>query len=190
MIRAFVALPLPEPLRQKLMLAQALLPLPRPAARPVVPANMHLTLAFAGEHPEPVVEDLHHALGDLRTPEFALQLRGIAMFGGRTPRSIHAGALRCAVLDRLQRKVLRAMEEVGIEVERRRFVPHVTLARLDWRRMADTDRARLLEAVAGHTGFAAGPAGVEAFALYRSRLGREGPHYEELARYALQPAAG
>ena len=188
MIRAFVALPLPDMLCQRLMLVQSLLPLPRPATRPVPPENLHLTLAFVGEHPGPVLEDLHHALDDLRAPAFDLTLRGLEAFGGRMPRSVHAGVTPCAALERLQRKVLRALETVGIVPERRRFTPHVTLARLDWRRLADPDRARLQQAVADHHGFRAGPARIEAFALFRSQLGREGAHYDELARYALSPA--
>ncbi|MGY6410374.1 MAG: RNA 2',3'-cyclic phosphodiesterase [Alkalilacustris sp.] len=188
MIRAFVALPLPELLCQRLMLVQALLHLPRPV-RAVPPQNLHLTLAFAGEQPTPVLEDLHHALEGLRAPGFDLALRGVEAFGGRAPRSVHAGVEPCPGLERLQRKVLRAMEEVGLAPERRRFTPHVTLARLDWRRVAEADRERFLQAIVAQDGFRAGPARIEAFALYRSHLGREGPHYDELARYGLETAS-
>ncbi len=188
MIRAFVALPLPVTLRQRLMLVQSLLHLPRPAVRPVPPENLHLTLAFVGEQPAPLVEDLHHALEALRAQAFDLTLRGVSAFGGRTPRSVHAGVEPSEPLARLQRKVLRAMDEVGLDPERRRFTPHVTLARLDWRRLDEADRTRLLRGIVDQDGFRAGPAEIAAFALYRSHLGREGPHYDELARYGLEGA--
>ena len=189
MIRAFLALPLPDPLRQRLMLVQSLLYLPRQGMRPVPPENLHLTLAFLGEQPGPVLEDLHHALESLRAPAFSLSLRGIEAFGGRAPRSVHAGVEPSEPLERLQRKVLRAVEIVGIAPERRRFTPHVTLARMDWRRLAEDDRGRFLQSVIAQDAFRAGPAPIEAFALYRSDLGREGPHYDELARYGLEGAA-
>ena len=186
MIRAFVALPLPETLCQRLMLVQSLLHLPRPAVRPVPPGNLHLTLAFAGEQPMPVLEDLHHALEALRAPAFEVTLRGLEAFGGRAPRSVHAGVEPCPALEHLQRKVLRALETVGIAPERRRFTPHVTLARLDWRQLPEADRGRFLQAVIAQDGFRAGPAAIEGFALFRSHLGRGGAHYDELARYGLE----
>ena len=188
MMRAFLALPLPEPLVQRLMLVQQMLPLPRPAARAVAPENLHLTLVFLGEQPEPVLVDLHHALERLSVPGFALRLRGIDGFGGQAPRSLHAGCAPCPGLEHLQRKLTNAARGAGIALERRRFVAHVTLARLNWRQLAPPEAERLSQAVAGAQDFSAGPAMIEAFALFRSHLGRSGAHYEELARYPLAPA--
>ena len=41
------------------------------------PENSHLTVAFLGEHPEPVIEDVHLALDKIRAPGFALTLSGV-----------------------------------------------------------------------------------------------------------------
>ena len=184
MIRAFVALPLPEPVRQKLNLLQYLLPLPRR----VPPGNLHLTLVFLGELPGPVLEDAHHALEGLRAPGFALRLRGVGSFGA-PPRLVFVGADPCPALDHLQRKVETAVRRAGVAPDRRRFNPHVTLARLDPRRPGTEDeRARLGAAIAGNADFSVGPFAVDGFALFRSHLGRSGAHYEELARYPLDPA--
>lgn len=185
MIRAFVALPLPEPVRQQLNLLQFLLPLPRR----VPPANLHLTLAFLGEVPTHFLEDAHHALDALRAPGFCLTLSGVGSFGGTAPRNIHAGLAPAPPLEHLQRKVETALRRTGLTLERRRFTPHVTLARLDPARLTPDDRLRLSQALAANAGFTAGPFPVEAFALYRSHLGREAPHYEELARYPLTAPA-
>ena len=181
MIRAFLALPLPEPVRQQLNLLSFLLPLPR--RLPV--ENLHLTLVFLGEQPRDVLEDLHHALEGLRLPPFALQLRGVESFGSGAPRSVHAGVAPSEPLAALQRKLETAARRAGVALERRRFAPHVTLARLDPARMAPGDLDRLRGAMVENAGFSAGPFTVEAFALYRSHLGRGAAHYEELARYPL-----
>ena len=180
MIRAFVALPLPDPLRQPLNLVQFLLPLPRRV--PV--ENLHLTLLFLAERPGPEIEDLHHELEALRVPGFDLTLRGVGSFGD-PPRSVHAGVPPNPPLDHLRKKVETAARRCGLDLPRRRFQPHVTLGRCDPARMTPADRARLQAAMADQATFTAGPAPVEAFALYRSWLGREGAHHEELARYPL-----
>ena len=180
MIRAFVALPLPEPLRQPLNLLQFLLPLPRR----VPPENLHLTLLFLGERPGPEIEDLHHALEGLRAPGFDLALRGVGSFGAPL-RSVHAGVAPTPPLDHLRKKVETAARMTGLDLPRRRFQPHITLGRCDPARMTPADRERLQAAMAANADFSAGPAAAESFALYRSWLGREGAHYEELARYPL-----
>ncbi len=178
MIRAFAAIALPEAVRFDLMLLQSGLPIPRP-----VPAeNLHLTLLFLGELPEPVVADIDLALGRLRPPAFDLTLRGLDLFGGARARSVHIGAAANPALAHLQAKVAAAARAAGVEIESRRFVPHVTLARL---RPGEADRQRLERAIAARGDYAAPPFRVEDFRLYRSRLGAERSTYEELARYPL-----
>ena len=182
MLRLFVALPLPDPIRQQLNLLQFLLPLPRR----VPPENLHLTLAFLGEIPTDLAEDAHHALEAIRAPAFALTLAGVGAFGEAQPRLVYAGVRPALELDHLHRKVDTALRRAGAAPERRRFHPHVTLGRFDPR---SVDRPRLAAAMVANDSFAAGPFTVESFALYRSQLGREGAHYEELARYPLTPTA-
>lgn len=179
MIRAFVAIPLPDEVRAQLAALSLMLPLPRRVA----PENMHLTLAFLGELPEPEVEEAHRAFEDIAAPRFMLALRGVGVFGGGRPRVVHAGTVPEPALDRLHAKVAGAMRRAGLEPEARRFVPHVTLARL---KPGEADPVRLEHALLDAAGFAAGPWEVEHFSLYRSQLGRAGPHYEELARYPLR----
>lgn len=87
MIRAFVAIALPQEVRIELQILGIGLGLPDP----VPPENLHLTLAFLGERPEPVLEDVHAGLAQLRAPAFDLALAGLDMFGGAKPRTVHAG---------------------------------------------------------------------------------------------------
>ncbi|MGY6635277.1 MAG: RNA 2',3'-cyclic phosphodiesterase [Alkalilacustris sp.] len=185
MIRAFLALVLPDALRQRLLLAQQMLQLPRDATRLVAPEELHLTLLFLGEQPRPLLEDLHLALEGVRAPGFDLELRGIGRFGAPLPRSVHACAPAQGGLLHLHRKLASCVRGNGIALERRRFVPHVTLARLDPRRIADPDRDRIDAIIAANADFAAGPAPITGFTLMRSYLGKGGSHHEELARYDL-----
>ncbi len=71
------------------------------------------------------------ALAGLRAPAFELQLAGVGTFekAGRVT-ALWVGVERTAALEHLQAKVETALQRAGLEPERRRFVPHVTLARL------------------------------------------------------------
>jgi len=178
MIRAFVAIALPEAVRFELMLVGLGLPAPRP----VPPENLHLTLLFLGELPEPTVADVDTALRVVRAPGFAVGFAGLGLFGGAKPRLVYAGVVASGPLGHLQAKVESAARGAGVDVPARRYVPHVTLARLPG---GGGERRRLEQAVAGRVGPVAPGFRAEDFRLYRSRLGAGSAVYEELARYPL-----
>lgn len=179
MIRAFAAVPLPEEVQERLGVLMQMLPLPRRLPE----ENLHLTLAFLGEVPEPVLEEVHYALEAVAAPRFTLSLRGVGTFGGDRPRAVYAGVVPEPALDRLQAKVATAARRAGAQVEARRFVPHVTLARL---RPGQVEPARLERALLDTAGFATEAFAVDSFVLYRSHLGHERAVYEELAHYPLR----
>jgi len=184
-IRAFVGIPLPEEAADALEAAQAGIP----AGRIVPYDNFHLTLAFLGEQPRPVLEDVHDALEAVRVPGFSLRVDGLGMFGGARPRVLFAELAVEPGLAQLHRKVLRAVREAGIELPRERFRPHVTLARFG-DGLRGEDAAEMQAFVARRIGVRAGPFAVERFVLYRSHLGRAGPTYEALSEYPLAGPAG
>ncbi|MDY6859967.1 MAG: RNA 2',3'-cyclic phosphodiesterase [Pseudomonadota bacterium] len=179
MIRAFVALSLPEPVLDALAALQQGMPAPR-----VVPVeNLHLTLAFLGEVDETALEEAHHAFQRIAAPGFDLRLSGLGMFGGARPRALYAGVVESAPLRHLQGKVETAARNAGIAIDARRFVPHVTLARLNAARL---DKPRMAHFMAGRMGFSSPAMTVTDFRLLRSHLGPSGASYDELARYPLQ----
>ncbi|HVH03185.1 MAG TPA: RNA 2',3'-cyclic phosphodiesterase [Amaricoccus sp.] len=178
MIRSFAAIALPEAVRFELTLVGHGLPVPKP----LPPENMHLTLVFLGELPEPVVADIDAAFASVRAPAFPLAFGGLGLFGGARPRVAYAAVDGGEPLRRLQAKLDTAARAAGMTEPARRYQPHVTLARLPERGL---DRTRLERAVAGRPGPVAPGFTVEDFRLYRSRLGAGGASYAELARYRL-----
>ncbi len=175
-IRSFIALPLPR--RQRAMLAALADRLD--LADPVPEENHHITLAFLGDVPPPMLAEVDLALSSILFPPFEVEIRGIDMFGSiESPRSLHAKVAPIPPLLHLQRKVVRAVEMVGLQLQHRRFVPHVTLARFG-RNPPPHD---LVARIAHEGDFALPPFTVRSFVLYRSELTRHGPFYEPLARY-------
>lgn len=184
MIRAFVGIRLPEDLVDSLVAAQAGLP----AGRPVPEENFHVTVAFLGEHPNPVVEDVHFALEVIRVPPFQLGLSGVGFFGGDRPRVLYAAVMPDPTLIRLRGKVLQAARDAGLDLPRERYSPHVTLARFNSGLTAE-EAGKMRDFSARRMGFRAGPVTIDEFVLFRSTLGRNGPSYDELAVYPLKGLA-
>jgi len=176
MIRAFLALPLPDELADRLVPVQAALRL----ARPVPVQQFHVTLAFLGDTREDLLDELNLALEGRRWPAPLLALDGLGSFEGAASRGVHARIRPDPVLERLQASVAQLVRGCGIALERRRFVPHVTLGR-----GAPEDPADLARTMAA-IGPVSGPAlPARWLTLYRSRLRPEGPLYDSLADYPL-----
>lgn len=180
MIRLFVGLELPQPLRERLAMMGGGLS----GARWVPPENYHITLRFIGEVPPHRAEEIDHALSGVSAGGFALTLSGIGTFskGGREI-TLWAGVERSPALEHLQTKVETALQRAGEQPERRRFSPHVTLARL-----SDTVvEAKLAAFVQANNLLRAGPFPVDHFTLFSSRLGREASVYTPEVEYQLRP---
>ena len=177
-MRLFVALDLPDGVRRHLALLAGR---GIPGARWVTPANYHLTLRFIGETPGYVAEEIDHALAGLKARSFALTLAGLGTFskGGRST-ALWVGVERNPSLDHLRGKIETALQRAGLEPERRRFAPHVTLARLD-----NVPDAKLGAFMQANNLFRADPVPVEHFTLFSSLLGNEQPVYVAEAEYAL-----
>ena len=177
-MRLFVGLDLPWELRERVsILAGAGIP----GARWVPPENYHVTLRFIGEAPRYLAEEIDHALAALKAPAFPLTLTGIGTFakGGRL-QSLWVGVERTAELDRLKNKVETALQRCGLDPERRRFQPHLTLARLD-----NAAEVKLAGFVQAHNLFRTEPVMVEHFTLFSSLLGKEQPVYTAEVEYGL-----
>jgi 2'-5' RNA ligase len=179
MIRLFVGLELPEPMRRRL----ALLSGGVPGARWISPENFHLTVRFIGEVDEGRFEDIDAALARVKAPAFELTLEGVATFEkANKPHTLWVGVRRNESLNALHAKVDRALIATELEPEGRKYSPHVTLARLKGQA-----RKRLGVFVAANALFRCGPEPIEAFVLFSSFLSRGGSIYHAEARYPLEP---
>lgn len=180
MIRLFVALPLPQPVKERLRMLQAGVP----GARWTPEENLHLTLRFIGEVDEPAFADIAEALAEVEAPGFTLQLAGVGQFGDRRrAHALWAGVRPSEGLALLRGRVESALARAGLARDERKFVPHVTIARL---KAAPLDRVGAF--LGAHGLFESPPFSVTGFALYSSQLAHSQAHYAAEADYSLAPA--
>ena len=178
-MRLFVAIDLPEPVREELTRISSGLP----GARWTRPEQLHLTLRFIGEVDGGLFADIREELAGISAEPFSLQLDGLGVFPPRgRPRVIWAGLRRSKALLRLRNQIESALARVGIARETRKFSPHITLARLK-----TTPSARVGRFLEHHGLLASQPFPVDRFFLYSSQLGRNGAIHCIEAEYLLAP---
>lgn len=175
MPRLFVALQLPGPLRQAVDDLQSGLR----SARWLQEDALHLTLAFIGEIDGSAQHRIEAALAGVTARRLRMELHGLGCFPPRgAPRVLWIGASPKAELVALSRAVRHALGRAGLVPERRRFMPHVTIARF----RHPPSPAELEGYLGAHSLFRTAPAGVASFHLYSSVLRTSG------ARYTIETA--
>ena len=102
-----------------------------PGARWIEPGDYHVTLRFLGDIESHVANDCLEALAGMRPrAPVTVTLEGVGAFGGDRPRALYAAVRPTAELTDLQAEQERLVRRAGVAPERRKFTPHVTLARL------------------------------------------------------------
>ena len=178
--RLFVALDLPEEARAALVTWQAKALAGREELRAVAPEALHVTLAFLGHRPPAEIEPIGVAVGGAVAGLEAARLGPLAVL------AVPRGRPRLFAVDlddedgragKINAAVSGALASGGFyEPERRRFWPHITVARVS----RGAGRPAPITIPPPADGFVASDV-----VLYRSHLGRGPARYEALARFTL-----
>jgi RNA 2',3'-cyclic 3'-phosphodiesterase len=108
-----------------------------PGARWIDTENYHITLRFIGDVDSHVADEIASALDRIRRPPFEISLNGVGQFGGKKPHALWAGVTPLTEMLLLQAEIERLCQRLHIAPDPRKFVPHVTLARLRSTPVAD-----------------------------------------------------
>jgi 2'-5' RNA ligase len=176
MHRLFVAIRLPATVRAQLLDLMGGVA----GARWLPDDQLHLTLRFIGEVDRHLARDVDAALSSVHHPRFSIALSGLGAFDRRgEPVTLWAGVTPHEPLRALHKKVDQALVRVGVEPDRRAYMPHITIARLP-------RGAGPVGALVERSGGVRSPDfGVDDFHLYESRLTPDGPLYSVVERYSL-----
>lgn len=144
----------------------------------VEPENIHLTVKFLGDIEDSQVDEVSRVIEGISFEPFTLMVEGVGVFPNlRRPVTVWAGITEgVGELAEVFANVNDGLANLGFEKDRRRFQPHLTLARV----RGGENRDRLVEELVNCEGYEFGVVRVERIALKKSVLTRSGPIYSTL----------
>jgi len=151
-----------------------------PGARWIDPENYHLTLRFIGDVDDVIAREIAYVLGRVKRTAFELRMEGLTSFGGRKPRAVVATASAAPALIEIQAEQERLMQRIGLEPEGRKYIPHVTLARL-----RESSSLQVADYLSARGLFRTASFSVSRFVLFSSRNSVGGGPYVVEAEYPL-----
>jgi len=143
----------------------------------VEPQNIHFTLHFLGEVNPSRIPELVEILEEVDMPSFDVELEGLRCFRPSRPRVIWIGVTQGAEqLIRLQGFLAARLRQHRFPVERRKYSPHITVARV----RSGANRSRLVHLLQQLDKHNFGQIRVTTVKLKKSTLTPRGPIYEDL----------
>ena len=140
--------------------------------------NLHITLRFIGEVDRHQADDVISALECVPFRPLPVAIDGVGHFdGAKRAKAIWAKVTPSPALADLQHSVEMACRRAGLLAETRKFIPHVTLARLN------SGSAAIGGWLATHSRLSLGPWTADSFALFESDLTPQGPLYTQIASF-------
>jgi RNA 2',3'-cyclic 3'-phosphodiesterase len=126
MLRLFIAIDLPEPIKMGLAdLCSGL-----PDAKWIKHEQMHLTLHFIGDVDESGFAAIKSALTGVAAPTFTMHLEGVGQFPTKgKPRVLWVGVKAPPLLADLYQNILSSLTALSLPPPDHPFSPHITLAR-------------------------------------------------------------
>ena len=187
-MRVFVALEIPDEVREAIRSLIGQLEKNCRGARWAHVEGMHVTLKFIGEVPPERVGRIQAELAAVRSDQpVELSFRDVGFFPNeRHPRVFWAGITATPNLTELATEVERRMESLGIPREQRPFRPHLTLARFK----SEEGLEQLREALRNFKSLEFGSTRAQEFHLYQSQLKPRGAEYTRLATFCFTPVKG
>jgi 2'-5' RNA ligase len=134
LVRTFICIELPEPVKQKMEVLENQLRAIDAQVSWVKPGNVHLTLKFLGGVPPQEIDGVSQAAERAArgTAPFEVEVGGAGCFPSpRSPRVLWVGlAVVPDPLINLYKRLEEELAPLGFEREKRRFAPHLTIGRL------------------------------------------------------------
>jgi|ERR1700688_3184729 RNA 2',3'-cyclic 3'-phosphodiesterase len=190
-MRLFVALEIPEAVRENLVEVRQRFATPESRMRWVVSENFHVTLKFIGEVTQGKVEVISKVLREVQTPgRVEVVFRGLGWYWNAKGFGLLLATIDLSdSLTTLANKIGRQLESLDIAPETREYRPHLTLARckaLEHRSRSAIPQD-LISVANEYKGHLFGSVSPQSFDLIESELDEDGSKYTTIDTF---PFAG
>lgn len=174
MVRVFIAAEIPDEFRGALGEVQNELKFSKAKLSFVDPGIAHITIKFIGEVLPDKIPDIKNALKRIEFSSYDISFHGVSFNNPSRPRVIWTSGYDGDGSAVLKSRIEDLLEPEGIAREKRRFRPHVTLARVKKFHPSLIDRVAPLE------DYDFGSFRIDSFFLKSSILKPSGPVYDDL----------
>jgi RNA 2',3'-cyclic 3'-phosphodiesterase len=188
-MRLFVALIIPEAVRQNLAAMRRDFPAIASQLRWVPPQNFHVTLKFIGSVPPEKLPPIIEALRRVSLVDrVQLRIRGVGwLVNAKTGVMLFAFVQASKPLTALATAIDQQLERLGFTPENRTFMPHLTLVRAS-RDLPANFQTALRELAEQHKQYDFGSVTPEEFHLMESKTLPAGPIYSKIQSFPLVTA--
>ena len=139
------------------------------SGRPQHPLDLHMTLVFLGMVEPELLECVDRVAGEACFQPFTMTIDRVGYW--KRPRILWCGATQIPqALEQLVNELQNGLQRCGFVPEKRRFLPHITLAR----KVLPIENRAILQPFEWHA---------EGFVLARSNTGIAPPRYEILKKW-------
>ena len=187
LMRAFIAIELPQEIKNTLSRLQAKLKAAGADVKWVEPNNIHLTLKFLGEIDEQINGKVNSCLEKIRETQkpFTISLSSPGAFPNTSsPRVVWVGIKQGdAEIKGLTIFLEKQAAEIGLPTENREFSSHITIGRV----RSGKNRRELAELLSklSQNSLEDNPFPANKITLFKSTLTSRGPVYEVLKEFPL-----
>lgn len=146
--------------------------------------QMHITLFFLGDTENKMIEEISYHLGELLKTQkpFKLNCKGLGLFKNLSnPRVLWLGIDKSVPLQNLKTRIDGLMKNLGFEIEKRAFKPHLTLGRIKYIK----DKDMLMNLLERFNDFVFQEFIIDKVIFYESRLTSDGPIYKVIKEISL-----
>lgn len=171
MIRCFIAIEIPEELKEKIVVLSRELNIP--GIKLVELENMHITLKFLGDVTGDKIDGIKEMLQTVDFSNFSIILKGVGIFPNENYIRVVWIGCESKELYILTKKINEALVS---EFKKEEFTAHVTFARVK-------QKVELHGFLEKHKNDSFEEFTCSNFVLKQSELGREGPKYNTLASF-------
>jgi len=174
MTRLFTALEIPGPVKEELSRIE---PKDDNVKLPVQP---HITLHFIGNVSHIMASSICSELKNVESNCYTQKISGVGAFYRRkAPFCLWAGVDKCNGLNALHSAVGCSLGRLGLDLGKREYKPHITIARLK-----SSNEKYVQSYISNHANFKASFS-VKSFCLYTSEFEQGKPVYTKMQEYNL-----